>query len=322
MNRRHWYVRNQSVVNGFMQHARFDAASDAAAAAAGGGGTGGDDTAAKAKAAADAAAAAAGSGGAPNWIAGLSPEVQKLVEIKGWKTPADAITGYTELERLVGQDKIPAPRKDKNGNFEKGELERFLQAAGAPKEVAGYVLPKEIKIEQGAGMTVAQLEAFKPMALKYGLLPHQFNGIMTDFAGMLNKGLEAKTAADTKAYEDAVASLKGELAENYDAKVKLSNRVLQSFIDQKRADVIVKKFGNDPDLIKLLANIGENISEDKLSGDGMGGGVLTPDQAEAEIKTIRADMKHPYFNATHADHAYWVNRVDQLTKMAEAGKKK
>lgn len=284
-----------------------------------GGGGGDGDAAAQAAAAAKAKAdqEAAGKGGSPDWKATVSPETQKIIELKGWKTPEDAIKGYSELERLVGQEKIPLPRKDKDGNYEKGELERFLGAVGMPKESTGYKLPENIKITEGAGLTVQQLDAFKPIAHKYGLLPSQFQGIMTEFTGMLNKGAEAKAVADTKAHEESVATLRQELGETYDAKVALANRVLKNFVPQDRADNIVKKYGNDPDIIKLLANVGENMSEEKLSGEGMGGTLLTPEQAEAEIKTIRSDPQHPYFQATHADHGYWIKRVEQLYKMAE-----
>lgn len=281
-----------------------------------------DKTAAEAAAKGGAAAASAAAGTSPDWKSTATPETQKLIEIKGWKTPEDVIKGYSELERLVGQDKIPAPRKDKDGNFEKGELERYLGAVGAPKDIKGYVMPKEAVLEEATGFKAEQLDPFKAMALKYNLLPHQYQGIMKEITGLLNTGAKQKADTETKTYDESVAALKTELGEVYDQKVALSNRVLRNFVTADRADSIVKKFGNDPDLIKLLANIGENLSEDKLSGEGMGGALLTPDQAEAEIKAIKADPKHPYFVATHPDHAWWVTKMEQLYKMAESGKKK
>ncbi len=284
---------------------------------AGGAGAGGGEGGAGSGAGAGAGAGA----GSPDWKATLPPDTQKMVAIKGWKTPEDAIKGYSELEKLVGQDKIPAPRKDVNGKYEKGELERYLQAVGMPKEAKEYKIPETLKLEADAGITVQQLEAFKPIAHKYGLLPSQFEGVMSEFAGLLNAGAKADLEAKNKKYDETVAGLKQELGEAYDGKIALASRVIKGFVDAKRADEIVKKFGNDPDLIKLLANIGDNMSEEKLSGEGMSGGILTPDQAEAEMRSIRGDSKHPYFVANHPDHKYWVDRFDQLTKLSMAGRK-
>lgn len=251
-----------------------------------------------------------------DWKSSLSPEVQKVIETKGWKTPEDVVNGYGELERMVGQDKIPAPRKDKDGNFEKGELERYLTAVGLPKDAKEYKMPAEIKLPEGSGLTVAQLESFKPIAHKYGLLPHQFAGIMNEFANLVNAGSEAQISQENTKHDESVAALRQELGDQYDAKVALANRVLRSFVDKQRADSLVKKYGNDPDIIKLLANVGDNMSEEALDQSGLNGMGLTPDQAEAEIKKIRADAGHPYFVATHADHNYWVKRMDQLYKIA------
>jgi hypothetical protein len=134
-------------------------------------------------------------------------------------------------------------------------------------------------------------------------------------------GAEADLKAKNENYDKNVAALKAEYGEAYDGKVQLASRVIRQFVDKEKGDEIVKKYGNDPVVIKLLASVGESMSEEKLSGEGMGGGVLTPAQAEAEIKAIRADAGHPYFKATHPDHKFWVEKVDQLTRQAAAGKK-
>jgi len=293
---------------------------DAAGGNGAGGGSGDGDAGAAAKAAADAAGAAAAAKGTGDWTTSLTPEAKSLVTLKGWKTPAEALASYSGLEKLVGGDKIAAPRKDKDGNYEKGELERFLQAAGAPKDAKEYSLPKDLKMEAGTGLTPAALEQFKPIAQKYGLLPHQFQGIMAEFAGMLNAGAKQSAEQKEKAHNEAVTALRGEYGEAYDEKAGLANRVLRSFVDKNRADAIVQKYGSDPDIIKLLANVGENMSEDKIGASNMAGGTLTPAQAAEELRTITADIKHPLFVAGHKDHAYWVNRRMDLEKLAAAGK--
>ena len=254
-----------------------------------------------------------------DWVTTLEPGHKELVTTKGWKSPGDIVKGYSELEKLVGLEKIPMPAKDKDGNFTPDGVKQVLTRLGLPKEAKEYVLPKEIQVAEGAGLTTQQLEAFKPIAHKYGLLPGQYQGIMQDFVAMLNQGVKVKADGDTKQHDESVAALRQEYGTAYDSKVKLANTVLRSFVDKTRADALVQKYGNDPDVIKLLANIGENMGEEVLQQNNMSGGVLTPAEAEGKIREIKANPQHPYFNASHPEHEYWVKEVDRLYKMAVSG---
>jgi len=46
-----------------------------------------------------------------DWVTTLEPGHKDLVTTKGWKSPGDIVKGYTELEKLVGLEKIPMPAR-------------------------------------------------------------------------------------------------------------------------------------------------------------------------------------------------------------------
>jgi hypothetical protein len=50
------------------------------------------------------------------WYSGLPEETRGLAEVKGWKSPADAIQSYANLEKMLGADKagrgLVMPKED------------------------------------------------------------------------------------------------------------------------------------------------------------------------------------------------------------------
>jgi len=252
-----------------------------------------------------------------DWISTLPEEQRAVVGIKGWKTPSDMLKSYNEVEKLVGLEKIAMPRKDKSGSYKKGELERVLTQLGAPKEAKDYMLSANFKSPEGLEIDEQEMANFKEASHKLGLLPHQFAGLMDYFTAYLGRGLEAQKKTNETSFNEANLNLRTKWGSTYDEKVKLANMILRSFVeDRTQSEAIVKKYGNDSVIIELLANIGDNLSEDSLVKKGMSGLLLTPNAAQVEINKIKSDSKHPYLNAGHPDHQYWVNRMAELYKLA------
>ena len=257
---------------------------------------------------------------AGDWTSSLEAGHRELVNVKGWKTPGEILKGYSELEKLVGHEKIPMPRKDKDGNYEPGEIDRVMAQLGKPKEAKDYAISKDFKIPEGAPpITDESLGEFKEKAHKLGLLPYQFAGILNYFGEFLGKGAEANRIANEKAHNEAALNLKSKYGSTYDEKIRMANIVLKNFaMDKAQGEAISKKYGNDPIIIGILANVGENLSEEVLTRAGMSGTLLTPEAANLEIKKIKTDPNHPYMKADHPDHQYWVDKMTELYKMASA----
>jgi len=269
--------------------------------------------------AADAAAEAAAAAAKGDWTTGLEPSHQEVVKMKGWKAPNDVIKSYTELDKLMGLEKIPAPRKDKTGNFEKGELERVMGALGMPKDPKEYKTSDKFKLPEGVVIDQKFMSDFQTKAHAMGLLPHQYAFVMDELATVLNQGTEAQRIAGEKAFNESAVNLKNKWGLAYDDKMKLANNVLRNFVgDAKTGKEIAAKYGNDPLIIELLANVGDNLSEEALTRTNMSGSLLTPEAAKLEINKIKADPNHPYMKANHPDHQFWVDKMAELYKMSEA----
>ena len=253
----------------------------------------------------------------PEWLTELPEEHKSLLGIKGWKKPGDIIKSYTEIEKLVGLDKIPLPKKDGKGQYEKGELQRYLSAIGLPKDVSGYKVSENFKLPEGVNIDPTLMESFKAESYEQGLLPHQFAFVMDKLSGILTKGQELEKANNEKSFNATALALRTKWGVAYEQKTALANKVLQGFIDDKgKGQEIIKKYGNDPILIEVLANIGENLSEDALTRVSMSGQLLDPAAAKSEIEKIRAEHLKELSDVNDPQHKYWVDKLNEFYKMA------
>ena len=74
--------------------------------------------------------------------------------------------------------------------------------------------------------------------------------------------------------------------------------------DQEHAARLDKKFGSDPDFIRLMAKVGAELGEDKLPGGG-----LTQVETES-LETLR--RSEAYTNPKHPEHSVTVAKVKAL----------
>jgi hypothetical protein len=254
---------------------------------------------------------------APDWNSTLPEEEKAFVGVKGWKSPVDTIKGYRELEKLVGHEKIAMPKKDKDGAYLPGELERVMTQLGRPVDANGYKVSKDFKLPEGVSLDETAIKAFNDKAHKAGLLPHQYSMVMDELGRIINQGLSAKTEADQKSFDDAALALRTKWGMAYEEKNKLANSVLRNFAaDQASGLKLVEKYGNDPAVIELLANIGSGLSEESLTRVNMISTMLTPESAKLEIEKINREHSKELLDAGHPEHKYWLDKREEYYRMA------
>ncbi|MFA5388873.1 MAG: hypothetical protein WC312_03865 [Candidatus Omnitrophota bacterium] len=252
-----------------------------------------------------------------DWASALEPEHRTLLGVKGWKTPADIIKSYKDIEHLVPAEKIAMPYKDKDGNFNQDDLKRVFSQLGLPKDPKEYKPSANFKLPEGITLDAKFIEGFNAKLHKAGFLPHQYALVMDELANVLNQGTQAQIEANNKAFNEANLNLRSKWGLGYEEKSKLANAVLKNFCgDPKQGEAIAKKYGNDPFIIELLANVGGNLSEEALDRTNMSGTLLSPEAAQLEINTIKANPA--YLDSSHPSHQYLVDRMYELQKMLKS----
>lgn len=279
------------------------------------------------------AGGAPGTGGdaasaAPDWIGGLPEDARGVVTTKGWKTPADAIKSFVELERTVGVDKIALPGKDAKPDA----WDAVYTKLGRPEKVDGYRVPAPGEGKSYTPEDLAFQKGVLPILHKAGLSQRQLDAIAPEW----NKLAAGITAAADQADADRVKAAKGALeakwGDKYDAHHDLATRAVKFAAAKagvKMEDVLAAKAPDgrfqldDPVMAQLFAAVGEVLAgEHGALPDAAGGGDfgMTPAQAQAEIKRIEgaaaADPKHSYTDKAHPEHKTMLDKVERLYKIA------
>lgn len=251
-----------------------------------------------------------------DWTSTLGEEEKALLGIKGWKTPADPIKGYKELEKLVGRDKLAMPKRDKDGNFDQADFERVMSQLGRPKDPKEYKTSPNFKLPEGVTVDAKLQDDFKAKLHKAGFLPHQYALVMDELAVMLDRGTKAEKEAQEKAFNESMLNLRAKWGSAYEQKAKMANNVLATFSDKSKVDEIVRKYGNNPEIIELLANIGGSLSEESLVKVNMSGVNLSPAEAKMQIDQIRSEHLKELLDENNPQHNYYVDKIDELTKVS------
>jgi hypothetical protein len=176
-----------------------------------------------------------------------------------------------------------------------GNLEKRIGTGDIPPKTADeyeITIPDALKsaIDPATDPLIGD---FKKDALAAGLTQKQMDFVMGkyfDIAPQLVAGSQRLSA------DDCVASLKAEWKtdEQYKAEVGKAYKAAVGFAGND-ADGIIKDYGNDPRIVRLLARVGSEMGEDRSPNPG---GSQT---GGASVDALMAS--EAYNNPRHADHA-------------------
>lgn len=274
-----------------------------------------------------AAATAAGGGGAPDWTAGLDDAGKQLLQVKGWKSPAEALRGYSELERVVGSDKIVLPGKDAKPEDWGPVYDKLGRPAAADKY--------EVKAPEGRDWTPED-KAFQAQILPglhaAGVTQRQLEAILPAWEKITGDQRQAFEGAPERVAAATTESLTkewgGEAA--YKTNVGLANGALRTVFGAEGVKAVTQlrladgSFVLDqPLIVKAFAQLGKRMAEDgALEGGAEGGTAFAGGDPKTELDKIYAEAKgnpkHPYVDPKHPEHKAMLDKVMRLT-MATAG---
>lgn len=230
----------------------------------------------------------------------LPEELKKSPTMKKFKTVEDLAKSYLNAQGLLGkklQDMGPDELKSIYGKM-----------ANVPADAEGYKVDVE--------MDPDTLKLFKQTAHEMMLSPEQAKLFIEKFAGINNEAALAQKIQMEQAMQNAENTLRKDWGKGMEYNLKLAEKAIKEFGGEQLAkDVEALGLGNNVNLIKAFAKVGENLLESGLIGDtGATQFSMTPDQAQTAIsqKLMSVEFQEAYYNPMHPAHNRAVEELSQL----------
>lgn len=254
----------------------------------------------------NAAVAATKSGTGP-FYDGFAEDIKGHPSITRYKSTEELAKGHLELEKKIGLKGVLVPSEGSSDDVKNA----FFKATGRPEKSELYANPSLDNLHEGVKTTSEQdLKAFKDKAFEIGLSSKQFDSLYGWYLQLNSQRLTDYDKVVEEEKNTAATSLRQEWGAKYDANLALASGLAKKFGSEE----LVSEVGNNPAMIKLLANIGAQISEDRLEELGRSTMGMTPEQAKQEINKITKQiMDTPQHDPIYED---LIRKKDSLYKIA------
>ncbi len=243
-----------------------------------------------------------------DWRGSIPEEIREHKSLQHINDIGALAKSYVHAQSMIGADKVAIPGKhatDEDWN----EVYRRL---GAPESSEQYNIvhniPEGEKTDQG------MVDWFASAAHAAGLNQMQAQKLADQWNDMAAQGAQSEVADYESYVKDVEKELRSEYGQAFDDKLNLGNGVVSEFGDLEVLELQMADgsyLGDNPNVIRLLANIGsfmqEKMGEDTLEGVKLSGG-LTPEQARDKVSELTANGS-PYWDARHPEYDWYVQEA-------------
>jgi hypothetical protein len=227
--------------------------------------------------------------------------------------------GHIYTSAMVGADKVVLPGE----NATEEQIAEFHKKLGRPDTHEAYEF-EPVRLPEGFKPDDAIVEGLREAAHAAGLNQKQFNGVWKWLMGRVTSGYEQGVQMTQQAVESAKDELVREWGAGFNDRFAKAERAANAFFGTVPggAEFLEQTgLGRNPTFIKVMANIGEQISPDSVVGGGGAPsfGAETPADAEAKIGAIMAgegDLGKAYMDDESPRHQSAVDEVERLSAIA------
>jgi len=221
---------------------------------------------------------------------------------------------YVHAQSMIGADKIALPGKSATDD----DYRQIFQRLGLPETSEGYEIIHNIP--EGEQTDQSMVDWFASAAHEAGLTQRQAQALANQWNQKAIEGAQADQA-DYEAYVGEVErELRSEYGPAYTDALNLGNDVIDQFGDADFLELPLADgtlMGDNPQVIRLLANIGsyiaEKVGEDTIIG-AKSTNAMTPVEIERKIEELQA-KDSPYWDIKSSHRPSYVKQVNELMEM-------
>jgi hypothetical protein len=242
-----------------------------------------------------------------DWRDGLSDDLRADPTLANINDAESAAKTLVHQQQMLGS-RIPIPKTD-------DERMEVYDKLGRPESADGYELEIPSGYEQQ--YPAEMLSSFKERGHELGLSPQQMQGLVEWQKGSFDYQSQQEAQLGDQIGVSTEDELRKEYGAHYEKNLTAAQRALRVYgtpeLQQKLED---PRFGNDPDLIRLLAAAGKDISEDSAQGTSNNSLVMSPLDAKMKIGQINDNKEHAYWNPKDPKHMDAQAEMNQLYSKA------
>lgn len=251
---------------------------------------------------------------AVSWRDTLPDDLKANTSLSKFETIEGLAKSYTNLETMLGKDKVPVP---KDGDTE--GWERYYKAGGRPEKPEEYGFAKPEKLPDGMEYSPELDGRIGKAFHKAGLNKSQAAAVRNELIAIMAEGQEAQSSQSQIAVSDGEAKLKSQWGRAYDqnmqiAKSELKKRGSPEFV----AFLESSGLGNHPEMASLLYNIAKDTRGENELVTGREK-VQTPLEIDAEISNHARAHQAALFDSSHPEHALRTRERTALFEKKFAG---
>lgn len=221
---------------------------------------------------------------------------------------AQRLVGATSADRVV----IPAEGDADGWNALFGRL-------GRPEAPDKYALT-DPKLPDGMTVDATLKTGFVTKAHEAGLTNRQAAALYDWYNGFAAETATASASAREAAEQQAIAGLKTEWGQAFDAKLTDAKAALAHYGGEDLVAYLNEtRLGNDPRILKTFAALGAQLREDGIVGRGGGApDAYSPAEAQQQINGLKADAQFmkAYTSRNDPGHKDAVAKMQRLYAMA------
>jgi hypothetical protein len=250
---------------------------------------------------------AVAAGAAPvGFLDSLPEDLRGEPSLRTFTDPVSLAKSYVNAQRLIGADKVAKPSK----SWSDDQYNDFYNAIGRPED------PKAYKLEIN-GADDGELEGFRQAMWEAGLQPRQAEKIARFISDMGEQATSGSQERAEAAVYQAEQELRQEFGQAFEQRMALAQSAARTLLGPDGMDMFEnvqlsdgRMLGDHPDVVRMFANLAEQIGEDSLLGEPTEL-VMTPEEAKTRISEMtRRDG--PYFDKMHPEHSAYVEEVLRL----------
>lgn len=253
---------------------------------------------------------------AASWRDTLPEDIKASPSIAKFETIEGLAKSYTNLEKMLGADKVVVPKEGDQEGWNK-----FYEAAGRPATPDDYGFKAPDQLPEGVVYNADLDKRIATIAHARGLNKHQAAGVREDLMKIVAEGASESISANQKteaerqaAIQQGEQALKAEWGTAFEQRGKVAGAAINKFLSPETiAAMDAAGLANNPAIVKDMYNLGVKLAGEKEL-IGAAEGSQSPGDLDAAITTFRATHSAALFDKSHPDHAV---RTREFTALFE-----